>query len=150
MPASPSCPPAIATARQEEHVCAVPSTATRPPPFCPRNGLVRPQETKMNTMPGDTPPGVEYVEAPAATDRPMTPEERRVIFASSLGTVFEWYDFYLYGSLAAIIAAHFFSGVNPTAGFIFALLAFAAGRSEGRRVGKACVSTCRSRWAPDQ
>src|SRR3546814_4551700 len=71
----------------------------------------------MNTMPGDTPPGVEYVGAPAATDRPMTPEERRVIFASSLGTVFEWYDFYLYGSLAAIIAAHFFSGVNPTAGF---------------------------------
>jgi len=57
----------------------------------------------------------------------MTAEERRVIFASSLGTVFEWYDFYLYGSLAAIIAAHFFSGVNPTAGFIFALLAFAAG-----------------------
>ncbi|WP_017523232.1 MFS transporter [Pusillimonas noertemannii] len=57
----------------------------------------------------------------------MTSEERRVIFASSLGTVFEWYDFYLYGSLAAIIAAHFFSGVNPTAGFIFALLAFAAG-----------------------
>ena len=65
--------------------------------------------------------------APAATNRPMTSEERRVIFASSLGTVFEWYDFYLYGSLAAIIAAHFFSGVNPTAGFIFALLAFAAG-----------------------
>ncbi|HWK60121.1 MAG TPA: MFS transporter [Eoetvoesiella sp.] len=57
----------------------------------------------------------------------MTAEEKRVIFASSLGTVFEWYDFYLYGSLAAIIAAHFFSGVNPTAGFIFALLAFAAG-----------------------
>src|SRR3546814_7301300 len=57
----------------------------------------------------------------------MTPEERRVIFASSLGTVFEWYDFYLYGSLSAIIAAHFFSGVNETTGFIFALLAFAAG-----------------------
>lgn len=57
----------------------------------------------------------------------MTREERKVIFASSLGTVFEWYDFYLYGSLAEIIAAHFFSGVNPTAGFIFALLAFAAG-----------------------
>jgi len=57
----------------------------------------------------------------------MSAEERRVIFASSLGTVFEWYDFYLYGSLAAIIAVHFFSGVNPTAGFIFALLAFAAG-----------------------
>lgn len=57
----------------------------------------------------------------------MTKEERRVIFASSLGTVFEWYDFYLYGSLAAIISVQFFSGVNPTAGFIFALLAFAAG-----------------------
>nr|WP_160350833.1 MULTISPECIES: MFS transporter [unclassified Bordetella] len=57
----------------------------------------------------------------------MTKEERKVIFASSLGTVFEWYDFYLYGSLAAIIAVHFFSGVNPTAAFIFALLAFAAG-----------------------
>jgi MFS family permease len=54
-------------------------------------------------------------------------EDRRVIFASSLGTVFEWYDFYLYGSLSAVIAAQFFSGVNPTAGFIFALLAFAAG-----------------------
>jgi Sugar (and other) transporter len=54
-------------------------------------------------------------------------EEKRVIFASSLGTVFEWYDFYLYGSLAAIIARQFFSGVNPTAGYIFALLAFAAG-----------------------
>jgi len=52
---------------------------------------------------------------------------RGVIFASSLGTVFEWYDFYLYGSLAAIISKQFFSGVNPTAGFIFALLAFAAG-----------------------
>jgi MFS family permease len=58
---------------------------------------------------------------------PMTRNERKVIFASSLGTVFEWYDFYLYGSLAPIIALHFFSGVNPTAGFIFALLAFAAG-----------------------
>src|ERR687889_190184 len=57
----------------------------------------------------------------------MTGEERRVIFASSLGTVFEWYDFYLYGSLSAVIAKQFFSGVNPTAAFIFALLAFAAG-----------------------
>jgi MFS family permease len=52
---------------------------------------------------------------------------RRVIFASSLGTVFEWYDFYLYGSLAAVISKQFFSGVNETTGFIFALLAFAAG-----------------------
>ena len=56
-----------------------------------------------------------------------TRDVRRVIFASSLGTVFEWYDFYLYGSLAAIISRQFFSGVNETAGFIFALLAFAAG-----------------------
>jgi len=54
-------------------------------------------------------------------------EERKVIFASSLGTVFEWYDFYLYGSLAAIIAKQFFSGLNDTSAFIFALLAFAAG-----------------------
>ena len=59
--------------------------------------------------------------------RPMSAEERKVILASSLGTVFEWYDFYLYGSLSAIIAAQFFSGVNPTAAFIFALMAFAAG-----------------------
>lgn len=54
-------------------------------------------------------------------------EERKVIFASSLGTVFEWYDFYLYGSLAVQIGAHFFSAINPTAAFIFTLLAFAAG-----------------------
>ncbi|KJK07736.1 MULTISPECIES: MFS transporter [Pseudomonas] len=59
--------------------------------------------------------------------RGITKEERKVIFASSLGTVFEWYDFYLYGSLAAIIAKHFFAGVNETTSFIFALLAFAAG-----------------------
>ncbi|WP_028916722.1 MFS transporter [Pseudoxanthomonas sp. J35] len=57
----------------------------------------------------------------------LTKGHKRVIFASSLGTVFEWYDFYLYGSLAAIIAKQFFSGVNETTGFIFALLAFAAG-----------------------
>ena len=60
-------------------------------------------------------------------NRPMSAEERKVIFASSLGTVFEWYDFYLYGSLAAIIAKQFFSGLDPAAAFIFALLAFAAG-----------------------
>jgi MFS family permease len=57
----------------------------------------------------------------------MTAEERKVIFASSLGTVFEWYDFYIYGTLAPILAAQFFSGVNPTAAFVFTLLAFAAG-----------------------
>nr|WP_295775881.1 MFS transporter [Rhodoferax sp.] len=59
--------------------------------------------------------------------RPMTAEEKKVIFASSLGTVFEWYDFYLYGSLAAIIAKQFFGGLDPTSAYIFALLAFAAG-----------------------
>ncbi len=59
--------------------------------------------------------------------RPMSSEEKKVIFASSLGTVFEWYDFYLYGSLAAIIAKQFFAGLDPSAAFIFALLAFAAG-----------------------
>jgi len=65
--------------------------------------------------------------ATASTARSITPEERKVIFASSLGTVFEWYDFYLYGSLAAIIAKQFFAGTDPNTGFIFALLAFAAG-----------------------
>jgi predicted MFS family arabinose efflux permease len=58
---------------------------------------------------------------------PMSREEKKVIFASSLGTVFEWYDFYLYGSLAAIIAGQFFAGLDPTSAYIFALLAFAAG-----------------------
>lgn len=57
----------------------------------------------------------------------LTKGHKKVIFASSLGTVFEWYDFYLYGSLAAIIAKQFFSGLNETSAFIFALLAFAAG-----------------------
>ena len=66
-------------------------------------------------------------DANAVQGRGITEDERRVIFASSLGTVFEWYDFYLYGSLAAIISKQFFSGVNETAAFIFALLAFAAG-----------------------
>ena len=58
---------------------------------------------------------------------PMTKEEKKVIFASSLGTVFEWYDFYLYGSLAPIIAKQFFSGLDPSAAFIASLMAFAAG-----------------------
>ncbi|UJX44677.1 MFS transporter [Xanthobacter sp. YC-JY1] len=63
----------------------------------------------------------------AAKPRPMSREEKKVIFASSLGTVFEWYDFYLYGSLAAIIGAQFFSAYPPATRDIFALLAFAAG-----------------------
>jgi len=66
-------------------------------------------------------------EAAAIKGRGINDEERRVIFASSLGTVFEWYDFYLYGSLAGIISKQFFSGVNDTAAFIIALMAFAAG-----------------------
>ena len=57
----------------------------------------------------------------------LSKQQRKVVLASSLGTVFEWYDFYLYGSLAAIIAKQFFSALDPTSGFIFALLAFAAG-----------------------
>jgi MFS family permease len=57
----------------------------------------------------------------------LTKGHKKVIFASSLGTVFEWYDFYLYGSLAIILSRQFFSGVNPTTGMIFTLLAFAAG-----------------------
>ena len=59
--------------------------------------------------------------------RPMTPEERKVIFASSLGAVFEWYDFYLYGSLASVIGAQFFSAYPEATRNVFALLAFAAG-----------------------
>lgn len=59
--------------------------------------------------------------------RPMTAEERKVILASSLGTVFEWYDFYLYGSLAVIIGAQFFSAFDVSTRNVFALLAFAAG-----------------------
>ena len=63
----------------------------------------------------------------AAATRPMTREEKKVILASSLGTVFEWYDFYLYGSLATIIGAQFFSAFDVTTRNVFALLAFAAG-----------------------
>src|SRR6202171_4957816 len=64
--------------------------------------------------------------APGRSDA-MTGYQRLVIFASSLGTVFEWYDFYIYGTLAAVLAGKFFTGVAPTAAFIFTLLAFAAG-----------------------
>jgi MFS family permease len=56
-----------------------------------------------------------------------TQNDRLVIFASSLGTVFEWYDFYIYGTLGVILASKFFSGVAPNVAFIFTLLAFAAG-----------------------
>ena len=57
----------------------------------------------------------------------LTKGHVRVIAASSIGTMFEWYDFYLYGSLAAIIAKQFFSALNPTSAYIVALMAFAAG-----------------------
>ena len=63
----------------------------------------------------------------ATRSRPMSREEKKVILASSLGTVFEWYDFYLYGSLAAIIGAQFFSQYPEATRNVFALLAFAAG-----------------------
>ena len=65
--------------------------------------------------------------ATAAPNRPMTREERKVIVASSLGTVFEWYDFYLYGTLAVVIGNQFFSALDPASRTIFSLLAFAAG-----------------------
>lgn len=64
---------------------------------------------------------------PAKSTAPMTAEEKKVIFASSLGTVFEWYDFYLYGTLAVIIGKQFFSALDPSSQVIFSLLAFAAG-----------------------
>jgi MFS family permease len=83
----------------------------------------------MSSQPSDS----NSVQAPQVSTANPSKEggvdrsHRRVIFASSLGTVFEWYDFYLYGSLSAVISRQFFSGVNETTGFIFALLAFAAG-----------------------
>ncbi len=63
----------------------------------------------------------------ATVEAPTTKEQRKVILGSSLGSVFEFYDLYLFGSLASVIAKQFFSGLNPTTGFIFALLTFAAG-----------------------
>jgi len=63
----------------------------------------------------------------AASSAATSNATQKVIFASSLGTVFEWYDFFLYGALAAVISKQFFAGVNDTTAFIFALMAFAAG-----------------------
>jgi len=65
--------------------------------------------------------------AALGAEAPVRGSNRLVIAGASAGTVFEWYDFYLYGSLATFITEHFFSGVNATTGYIFALLAFAAG-----------------------
>src|SRR5512138_54076 len=78
----------------------------------------------MATVPSSSAPLPPSQPAPRVG---ITKDERMVIMASSLGTVFEWYDFYLYGSLAAIISKQFFSALNETSGFIFALLAFSAG-----------------------
>jgi len=58
---------------------------------------------------------------------PKKQNEVLVIGASSVGTMFEWYDFFLYGSLVTYINMHFFSGVNETTGFILSLATFAAG-----------------------
>ena len=68
-----------------------------------------------------------YVADASTRSRPMTGEEKKVILASSAGTIFEWYDFYLYGSLAAIIGAQFFTAFPEATRNVFALLAFAAG-----------------------
>ena len=65
--------------------------------------------------------------ATAVENRPMSREEKKVILASSLGTIFEWYDFYLYGTLAVIIGNQFFSALDPASRTIFSLLAFASG-----------------------
>ncbi len=74
------------------------------------------------------PVDASVLEAPVDEDtRRLTPEDRKLLLASSLGTVFEWYDFYLYGALATVIAQKFFSGLGATSSFLFALLAFAAG-----------------------
>ena len=70
---------------------------------------------------------IPFTAEAASRSRPMTREEKKVILASSVGTVFEWYDFYLYGSLAVIIGAQFFSQYPEATRNVFALLAFAAG-----------------------
>lgn len=69
----------------------------------------------------------ETVEKSAQSHRPMTKQEKKVIWASSLGTVFEWYDFGLYGTLAVVLGQHFFSAFDPAIRNVFVLLAFAAG-----------------------
>ena len=81
------------------------------------------------------------------SDLVATQDAWLVIGASSLGTVFEWYDFYLYGLLATIISAQFFSGVNDTTGFIFALAAFAAGFAVRPFGALVFWATGRSGWA---
>ena len=81
----------------------------------------------MSSLPDARDPTADLDAGAHDTPSEMTAQERKVILASSLGTIFEWYDFYLYGALAAIIAKQFFTALDPTSAFIFALLAFAAG-----------------------
>ena len=81
----------------------------------------------MSRLPDARDPTVDLDDGAPDTPTEMTAQERKVILASSLGTIFEWYDFYLYGALASIIAKQFFTALDPTSAFIFALLAFAAG-----------------------
>ncbi|KQQ61945.1 MFS transporter [Pseudomonas sp. Leaf129] len=69
----------------------------------------------------------EIAQTESVTASDLGRQDRKVIFASSLGTIFEWYDFFLYGAMAVIIGKHFFSGVNDTTAFIFALMTFSAG-----------------------
>src|SRR5476649_569862 len=73
------------------------------------------------------PVGAFGTDAPGAARPELAPEEKRVIFASSLGTMFEWYDFYLYGTLAPIFASLFFPPGNDTAALLSAFAAYAAG-----------------------
>ena len=67
--------------------------------------------------------------SPAASTAPITQGHKLVIFASSLGTVFEWYDFYIYGTLAAFFGKLFFPPGNETAGFLASLALFGVGFS---------------------
>src|ERR1700752_117744 len=98
---------------------------TQPSPACSRARWDGPE---INDLPGSETMTIAAT-ASGETTRTggMTAEERKVIFASSLGTVFEWYDFYIYGTLGVFLAKYFFSTVPANVGFIFALLAFAAG-----------------------
>jgi MFS family permease len=95
----------------------------------PRVGCGGPVANHINHSRRDEPMTMGSTTLPASdtSNRPMTGEEKKVIVASSAGTVFEWYDFYLAGSLAANIAAAFVPGSNDTAKFIFVLFGFAAG-----------------------
>src|SRR5690606_31814054 len=91
-------------------------------------GILLPRPSaKSGKAAGSAQEGVRMAVQAEARGRGMSAEERRVVFASSLGTMFEWYDFFVYGALAAIFSKQFFAGVNDTAAFIFALLVFAAG-----------------------